>query len=147
MRIVIVGAGIAGLAVAAALRGRGHSITIYERAQRLSPVGAGFTLQPNGIERLASLGVAERIRSVGSPVDRSFVSDWQGNEIPVDTMKRLSGGSPFGGVPGNTGGDEQPDPPWAHPATMGCGDPRRIAASRSSWTTSWPERAYSREHA
>ncbi|WP_185564468.1 NAD(P)/FAD-dependent oxidoreductase [Rhodococcus sp. KBW08] len=91
MRIVIVGAGIAGLVTAAALRGRGHSITICERARKLAPVGAGFTLQPNGIRRLAHLGLSDSIREVGSPVDRSFVCDWQGNEIPVDIMNKLSG--------------------------------------------------------
>ncbi|MEV6773978.1 FAD-dependent oxidoreductase [Nocardia sp. NPDC051030] len=91
MRIAIIGAGIAGLTTAAALQGQGHSIAIFEKARRLQPVGAGFTLQPNGVSRLSRLGLSDAIRSVGSPVDRSFVCDSQGREIPVDIMHRLSG--------------------------------------------------------
>lgn len=54
----IVGAGVAGLACAAALAQRGLAVDIYERAPSLDPVGAGLQISPNGAAVLRALGIA-----------------------------------------------------------------------------------------
>jgi salicylate hydroxylase len=53
----VAGAGVAGLAVAAALAQRGAQVTVFEQAPTLRPVGAGLQISPNGAAVLAALGV------------------------------------------------------------------------------------------
>ncbi|KAM3421780.1 monooxygenase [Cercospora zeina] len=47
--VAIVGAGIAGLALAIALHNKGISFTLYEEAKEYSVVGAGIGFGPNGM--------------------------------------------------------------------------------------------------
>ncbi|WP_306133250.1 NAD(P)/FAD-dependent oxidoreductase [Roseivivax marinus] len=61
MDIVIVGAGIGGLAAGAALAGRGHAVRVLERSPELREVGAGIQVSPNGLRVLEALGVAGRL--------------------------------------------------------------------------------------
>ncbi|WP_410814976.1 FAD-dependent oxidoreductase [Micromonospora sp. 067-2] len=51
--VLVVGAGIAGLALAGRLQNRGISVQVVERAAGLHAAGAGIVLHPNA---LASLG-------------------------------------------------------------------------------------------
>ncbi len=57
IRIVIIGAGIGGLAAGAILRRDGHDVTVLERAERFEPLGAGLALWPNGARALREIGV------------------------------------------------------------------------------------------
>jgi len=59
--IVVSGAGIGGLAAALALRARGSEVTVLERADAITEVGAGLQISPNGARVLEALGLAERI--------------------------------------------------------------------------------------
>jgi salicylate hydroxylase len=61
-RIVIIGAGIGGLAAAAALRQRGFEVALHERATALGEVGAGLQLGPNAVKVLRGLGLEEAMR-------------------------------------------------------------------------------------
>ncbi|MGA5129475.1 FAD-dependent monooxygenase [Streptomyces olivoreticuli] len=56
-RIAVVGAGLGGLAAAAAMRRRGLDVTVYERADRLREDGVGMHLGPNGTRLLRRLGL------------------------------------------------------------------------------------------
>lgn len=60
-RIVIVGAGIGGLAAALALFRAGYTPIVVERVPALSEIGAGIQLSPNAMRVLATLGVADAI--------------------------------------------------------------------------------------
>lgn len=67
--ILIVGGGIAGLALGACLTQRGIACELIEREPTWTTTGAGITLYPNGIRALGSLGLADAVRNAGSPVD------------------------------------------------------------------------------
>lgn len=56
----VVGAGIGGLAVAAALAGRGARVEVLEQSSEIAGVGAGLQISPNGFAVLAALGLGER---------------------------------------------------------------------------------------
>ncbi|MGV9596801.1 FAD-dependent oxidoreductase [Streptosporangium sandarakinum] len=62
MRIVVVGAGLGGVAVAAGLHRTGHEVTLFERAAELREAGTGIVVMPNGLRALDALGLAENVR-------------------------------------------------------------------------------------
>lgn len=64
MRVVVVGAGIAGLAVAAALARVGMGCRVVEQATELTEVGAGIQLAPNASLLLHRLGLARHLDRV-----------------------------------------------------------------------------------
>jgi 2-polyprenyl-6-methoxyphenol hydroxylase-like FAD-dependent oxidoreductase len=70
LHIAIVGYGTAGQACALALARDGHGIDVFERVPQPGPVGAGFLLQPSGLQGLWSLGLLERVLMHGAPVRR-----------------------------------------------------------------------------
>ena len=61
-KIVICGAGIAGLCAGIALGKQGHDIIILERADALSPAGAGIHIPPNATLLLKEWGLLERLQ-------------------------------------------------------------------------------------
>ena len=64
MKIIVVGGGIAGLALALALRQRGLACRVYEAAPEVKELGVGITLLPHGMRELIALGLEERLRAV-----------------------------------------------------------------------------------
>jgi salicylate hydroxylase len=57
MEIVIIGAGIGGLAAAAMLQQRGHRVRVFEQAAQLGEVGAGVQMSANAVKVLDALGL------------------------------------------------------------------------------------------
>ena len=68
MRVGIIGCGTGGQAAAVFLARQGHAVTVFERAPRLDPIGAGLLVQPPGLCVLHELGVAGRLLSLGTPI-------------------------------------------------------------------------------
>jgi salicylate hydroxylase len=64
--IAIAGAGIAGLAAAAALAGIGKSVAVYEQTPVFSEVGAGLQLGPNAVRALQAIGCWDEVSAVVS---------------------------------------------------------------------------------
>lgn len=64
-RIAIVGAGVAGMALAILARRKGYYVRLYERDSRVSSIGAGVTLWPNAIFVLQQMGLEQEIKRIG----------------------------------------------------------------------------------
>jgi len=60
--IAIVGAGMGGLATAAALHQRGIDVTVYEQARGFARLGAGIQVGCNAMQVLRGLGLEEQMR-------------------------------------------------------------------------------------
>lgn len=60
-RVAVVGFGPAGGALALRLAQAGRRVTLFERAAKLGPVGAGILLQPSGQAVLQRLGLLEKV--------------------------------------------------------------------------------------
>ncbi|KAF1721307.1 FAD-dependent oxidoreductase [Pseudoxanthomonas wuyuanensis] len=70
--IAVVGYGTAGQAAAVLLARDGHRVQVFERAPVLGPVGAGFLLQPTGLQVLWELGLLDAALTHGRPVHRLY---------------------------------------------------------------------------
>lgn len=66
-RIVVIGAGIAGLATAVALQQRGHDITLVEERTDTSS-GAGISIWPNALAALDDIGLGDPVRQAGGRI-------------------------------------------------------------------------------
>ena len=58
---IVVGGGIGGLAIAAALARNGTAVTLLEQAPEISEIGAGLQISPNGRAVLRHLGLSDRL--------------------------------------------------------------------------------------
>ena len=70
--IAIIGYGTAGQAAALLLARDGHRVEVFERAAELGPVGAGFLLQPTGLQVLWELGLLPDVMAHGRRVNRLY---------------------------------------------------------------------------
>jgi len=86
-----VGAGIAGLAVANALRLKGLNVTVYERAAQLNRQrGAGTGLSPNGQRCLHALGFShDMILGISTPIQEHILCDHDQVLVRSDYPSRL----------------------------------------------------------
>jgi len=68
--VLIVGAGVAGLALARALSQRSIDCTVVERRYSTTTLGMGLNLPGNAVRALTHLGVLDQARAYGVPVSR-----------------------------------------------------------------------------
>jgi hypothetical protein len=80
-RVIVIGAGIGGLAAAIGLRRVGLEPVVFERAAELREVGAGLSLWPNALRALEDLGLAEQIRSLSIPEAAGGLRSWDGRML------------------------------------------------------------------
>ncbi|GAB2606830.1 hypothetical protein Aab01nite_02040 [Paractinoplanes abujensis] len=83
--VVIVGAGIGGLAAAAVLARRGVRCMVLERARGVAGTGGGIQIAPNGSAVLHRLGLAEKLARAGRPVERQ-IRRWS-NDATIGTVE------------------------------------------------------------
>ncbi|MER8223594.1 FAD-dependent monooxygenase [Streptomyces sp. NPDC094143] len=92
LRVLVVGAGIAGLATAAALHRRGALVDVVEHLPGLSLEGAGLFLPGNAVRSLEALGLRDRLDALGAPVPGQRLLDQQGRLIAdIDTSELWQG--------------------------------------------------------
>lgn len=79
-KVIIVGAGIAGLSVAIALSKAGHDVLILEQVPEIGEVGAGIQMAPNAARILGRLGLLEKIMEKSNLLTKSSLRRWQNNK-------------------------------------------------------------------
>ncbi|HEX8638055.1 MAG TPA: FAD-dependent monooxygenase [Pyrinomonadaceae bacterium] len=80
-RILIIGAGIGGLATAIALQKAGFQTALYEKAPALRGIGAGISLWSNATAVLEKLGLLDETVSKGSVFDALEVKNRRGETL------------------------------------------------------------------
>ena len=99
LRVIIVGAGIGGLAAAIALRQRGFEVQIFERSVKLEEAGAGLQIGPNAVKVLRALGLEDELmRNAFEPLSIMSVT-WDEGRLrfrqPLKTVAREKYGAPY----------------------------------------------------
>ena len=74
--VVIIGAGIAGSALAFELQKRSISTLLLDRRKGLDSTPRGITFQPNGLEALEKIGILDSVQQMGSAERILEVRDW-----------------------------------------------------------------------
>jgi salicylate hydroxylase/6-hydroxynicotinate 3-monooxygenase len=96
LSIAIIGAGMGGLAAAAALRRAGIDVTVYEQAAQFIRLGAGIQIGCNAMKVLRGLGLEARLREQ-SFYPRSWNNrDWRTGEVKFDMIFGESAEKKFG---------------------------------------------------
>lgn len=80
-RILVSGAGVAGLTAALALAHKGYAVSVYEKAPALSEVGAGLQLAPNATRILDRLGVLGHLLSRAVTPDALYLRDGRSAKV------------------------------------------------------------------
>ncbi len=94
--VAIVGAGMGGLATAAALRRVGIDVMVYEQAAQFTRIGAGIQVGCNAMKVLRGLGLEARLRGQ-SFYPRSWNNrDWQTGAVKFDMIFGESAEAKFG---------------------------------------------------
>ncbi len=86
--IVVVGAGIAGLASAVALQRRGHDVRVFEERTDTS-TGAAISIWPNALAALDHIGVGDAVRQAGGRVTAGALRWRDGSWLRHPTTERL----------------------------------------------------------
>src|SRR6267378_3877046 len=79
--VVVVGAGIAALALAVELQNNGISTILLERQKSPEGIPRGLTFQPNGLAVLEKLGALGRAKEIGSTSQILEVRTWEGEVL------------------------------------------------------------------
>ncbi|BCR92584.1 putative salicylate hydroxylase [Aspergillus chevalieri] len=83
--VVVVGAGIGGMAAALTLGMRGHYVTILEAAPKLAEVGAGIQVSPNMLRLFDKWGISDLIHAQDVGLEHIHVRRWQDGSL-LNTM-------------------------------------------------------------
>jgi len=86
--IVVVGAGIAGLATAVALQRHGHRVTIVEERTDTTS-GAGISIWPNALAALDEIGLGDAVRAAGGRVSAGAMRWYDGSWLRHPTRERI----------------------------------------------------------
>lgn len=85
MKVIIVGAGIGGTALALALEKLDIDYVLLEQAQAFTEVGAGIQLSPNGVAVLEQLGLGDSLSQFCTEPDFHKYSVWDTGETILRT--------------------------------------------------------------
>ena len=85
MKVLIIGAGIGGSALALALEQQGIDYALYEQAAEFKEVGAGIQLSPNGVHILERLGLKEELAKFCTTPAAHRYSVWDSGETILTT--------------------------------------------------------------
>jgi salicylate hydroxylase len=79
--VLVIGAGIGGLAATLAMQRAGFRVRVCEQAAQLGEVGAGLSISPNGALGLAALGVFDEFRALAYAPDYQLVRQYRTGRV------------------------------------------------------------------
>jgi salicylate hydroxylase len=82
-KVIVVGAGIGGLAAALALARAGQRVRVFEQVATIGEVGAGLSITPNAGRALIHLGLGEQLAAIGSTPPVGAIRHYATGEILV----------------------------------------------------------------
>lgn len=86
----IIGGGVAGLTAAIALQNLGREYQLFEQAEELKGIGAGFGLAANAMHALDLLGLRDEVEKYGYYLDSFAILDQKGNVLADPNTKDIS---------------------------------------------------------
>ncbi|KAL3426718.1 3-hydroxybenzoate 6-hydroxylase [Phlyctema vagabunda] len=92
LEVIIVGAGIGGVAAAVALCRRDHNVTLLESAPQILPIGAGIQVAPNMLRLLNRWGIGTELYNKGIRLQEVHIRRWQDGSILGETPVNMSYG-------------------------------------------------------
>ncbi|MFD0701150.1 FAD-dependent monooxygenase [Myroides pelagicus] len=96
MKVSIIGAGIAGLTMAVALKRANIPFVVYESAEEIKPVGAGIAMATNAMQVYRHLGLSDKLYEVGQRILKVQLTDLNLNVLtesdlsPFETQYQLA---------------------------------------------------------
>lgn len=97
--IAVIGAGLGGAAAVALLHQAGFSVHAFERAPEFNRLGAGIHIGPNVMRIFRTIGLEEKLASIGSHPDFWSSRDGQSGEylskIPLGDYAKKEYGAPY----------------------------------------------------
>jgi salicylate hydroxylase len=98
-QVLIAGGGVGGLAAAIAIAGRGHRVTVLERRDVFTELGAGIQLGPNAFYALDRLGAGDDVRAGAQFIAELRLMDGTTGErinaMPLTGAYRRRFGNPY----------------------------------------------------
>jgi 2-polyprenyl-6-methoxyphenol hydroxylase-like FAD-dependent oxidoreductase len=88
-KVIVIGAGIGGLAAAHSLLRSGKEVVVFERLRELHEIGSGLTLWVNAMRSLEKIGLADIVRPRGAIVDRIENFRWDGHQFKTLPIRRI----------------------------------------------------------
>src|SRR6185312_4768451 len=102
MDVIVVGAGLGGLAAAVGLHRAGHTVSVLQRAPQSRETGAGIGIMPNGVLALDALGLGAAARErAEAATEPSGFRDRHGRPLLISDQAQVAEavGAPFAVVP------------------------------------------------
>ncbi|KAL6399164.1 FAD binding domain-containing protein [Ilyonectria robusta] len=97
--VIVVGAGLSGLASAISCALSGHNVTIFESTEELSEVGAGLQVTPNSSRLLQQWGLPDKLWETAAEPTYLAVHKYTGQTLAMeenfDEKMRAKYGAPF----------------------------------------------------
>jgi 2-polyprenyl-6-methoxyphenol hydroxylase-like FAD-dependent oxidoreductase len=91
MKVLIVGAGIGGLAAALSLHAAGIECDVFEQARQIRELGIGINMLPHATKELAALGLLDAIDRIGVRTHELLYTNRFGQEIWRELRGRAAG--------------------------------------------------------
>ena len=90
MKIIIIGAGIGGVSAGIGLKKQGYDVTVYERVEKILPVGAAISVWSNGVKCLNYLGLTEKVKALGGDMaNLAYMDGFTGDVMTQFSLQPL----------------------------------------------------------
>ena len=94
--VAVVGFGAAGAAAAIELQRQGFSVTLFERASKIGPVGAGILIHPSGQSVLSKLDLLSEIASRSERIEKISIRNQSKHLLDIRYDEQVEGRIAYG---------------------------------------------------